>query len=320
MTSRRLLAPVDWPCLDGRRYVVTGATRGLGFFAARRLAELGAVVVLAGRDAARLERASAAIRVASPSARPETCLLDTAEVSSARAAGKLVAGLPPIDGLLLNAGLVVPARARELTGDGIERTLATNAIGHFAFAALALPNLADEARLVWLGSLATMLSRTRLVDPQLQRGYRPSRAYAQSKLAVHVLATEWERRRRAAGHPIASVIAHPGYGMDGVTSRVPGVNEPGPLVRAMDLAQVPFTGGTSKERASESLVAALVDPAVEGGDMIGPRFRTRGRPVVTVPHDVSAHPDLGRAMWARAAAWTGVEPAFTGGGSQAQLD
>ena len=48
--------------LDGRRLFITGGSRGLGREMALALADVGADVVLTGRDAASLEDAAAAVR------------------------------------------------------------------------------------------------------------------------------------------------------------------------------------------------------------------------------------------------------------------
>ena len=56
--------------LDGRRALVTGAGRGIGFGAATALAEAGAHVVLAARTPAEIEAGAAELRDAGWSASP----------------------------------------------------------------------------------------------------------------------------------------------------------------------------------------------------------------------------------------------------------
>lgn len=86
--------------LDGRRALVTGASRGIGLGCAMALAEAGAHVVCAARGKPALDEAVAAIRDAGFSA--EALVLD---VDQPEASGKAIASLGPCDILVSNAGI-----------------------------------------------------------------------------------------------------------------------------------------------------------------------------------------------------------------------
>jgi 2-deoxy-D-gluconate 3-dehydrogenase len=86
--------------LEGRRALVTGASRGIGFACAAALAQAGAHVVLAAREARQLEESVFAIRADGGSAEP--VLMD---VSDPGGVGKVVEGLGEIDILVNNAGI-----------------------------------------------------------------------------------------------------------------------------------------------------------------------------------------------------------------------
>ena len=58
-------------------------------------------------------------------------------------------------------------------------------------------------------------------DLQLEHGYAPQKAYQQSKLANAIFGIELDRRLRAAGSPILSVLAHPGYSATNLQSTGP---------------------------------------------------------------------------------------------------
>lgn len=92
--------------LAGRRYVVTGGSRGLGFATARALASDGATTLLVARDPAHL---ADAMRELGPG--HEFLALDLSGPQSAeriaRAAGR-------IDGVLVNVGGPVPGSVLEL--------------------------------------------------------------------------------------------------------------------------------------------------------------------------------------------------------------
>ncbi|MDQ0893759.1 SDR family NAD(P)-dependent oxidoreductase [Agromyces ramosus] len=286
----------------GRRFLVTGASAGVGFFTAARLAGAGAHVVLSARSPERLEAAAAAIRGARPGASVETLVIDQSSLESVRAgAAALTAG--PLDGVVANAGMVHTPGARLESADGNELVLATNVLGHFALLARVLPLLTPGARVVLLGSLATRLSTFRVDDLQLTLGYDFWRAYAHSKIAMQVLGFELDRRLRAADAPVSSLVAHPGYSISGRTPRVPGVNEPDARTRFADSLQAAWSQG--KHRGAEVTLHALTSPAAIGGQYWGPRWWMKGEPALHTPTRTSTDPDVGAHFWAFAENATG---------------
>lgn len=304
MSARRGWYPLELPSLAGKRYLVTGGNAGLGFFTAARLAGAGAHVVLAGRSPERLEAALAAIRGARPEASIEPIVIDQASLASVRAGAKRLLHRDRFDGIVANAGMVHTPGARATSPDGNELVLATNVLGHFALFAELLPHLADGARIVSLGSLSSRLSTFRVDDLQLERGYDFWRAYAQSKIASQVIAFELDRRLRAAGLGVASLVAHPGYSISGRTPRVPGVNEPGPGDRFADALQAAWAQG--KHRGAEITLHALTAPEAEGGQFWGPRYSTKGDPILQTPTRTSTDPAIAARVWAFAEQATGT--------------
>lgn len=287
--------PRNLPDLSGRTYLITGATRGLGFFACEQIAAAGAHVLLTGRSPHKLVTAKEAVKRANPDASIETLLLDTSNLGSVRAAAATARARGRLDGLLLNAGIVHPPKTRETTG-GHELVFATNVLGHFALAGEMLkPLAAAGGRMVWVGSMSTSLWKHVPTDPELVVGYTPWRAYVQSKAATTALALEADRRLRAHSVQVQSLVAHPGYSTSGRTRGVRGVNEPSRLSRFVDNLQAPIT--QSKEQGAWPLVRALVDPAAEGGTMYGPAFVARGLPRPATPARRTRADDLGVDLW-----------------------
>lgn len=135
----------DWtwaqiPDQTGRVAVVTGATSGTGFEAARILAACQATVVLACRNLAKAEEAARHIRALHPGARVEVQALDLASLASVRrAAADLLARFDRLDLLLNNAGVMVPPYGK--TEDGFELQIGTNHFGPFALTGLLLERL-----------------------------------------------------------------------------------------------------------------------------------------------------------------------------------
>jgi NAD(P)-dependent dehydrogenase (short-subunit alcohol dehydrogenase family) len=288
--------PGQLPDLTGRRYLVTGSTAGLGFFSSLQLAGAGAHVIMTGRNPNRLAAARAAVLRHLPDADVETLLLDTSNLGSVRAAAATARGRVGLHGLLLNAGIVHPPARREVTRDGHEVVFATNALGHYALAGeLLLPLAAGRGRIVWVGSMSTALTPMDLIDPELENGYTPWRAYVQSKIATTALGFEADRRLRAASVPIASLVAHPGYAIGGRTRGIVGVNAPSRFKRFVDNLQAPIS--QSKERGAWSLVRALVDPAAEGGQFWGPSRAVSGRPTPATPAKATRDLELAARLW-----------------------
>jgi NAD(P)-dependent dehydrogenase (short-subunit alcohol dehydrogenase family) len=297
--------PARLPDQSGRTFLITGGNKGLGYFAAEQLAGAGAHVILSGRNPNRLAAAHDALEARVPGASVETLLLDVANPGSIRAAAASVRGglfqRGRLDGVLLNAGIVHTPRTRELTRDGRELVIATNALGHFVLAAELLVTLAKTAargsdvRIVWLGSVSTRMGSYDPTDMQLEREYAAWRAYVQSKVVVQALGLEADARLRAADVPVASVVAHPGYSIGGRTPTVHGVNQPSRWKRVRDALQAPIA--QSKERGAWAPVRALIDPRVQGGEYWGPRFVTRGAPVRQTPSATSSDPEVRRRVW-----------------------
>jgi NAD(P)-dependent dehydrogenase (short-subunit alcohol dehydrogenase family) len=304
--------PRSLPDLTGRVYLVTGSNTGLGYFASEQLVRAGARVIMSARHPNRLSGARAAIRRRVPDAAPDATdplILDTSNLGSVRSAAASIRGRGALDGVLLNAGIVHPPKVRQTTIDGNEVVFATNALGHFALAGELLTALAEAAgRMVWVGSLSTSLTPYDPVDPQLVDNYSAWRAYVQSKVATAALGFEADRRLRAAGVDVASIVAHPGYSIGGRTPGIVGVNEPSRAKRFRDNLQAAFS--QSKEHGAWPLVRALTDPEAESGGFWGPRTGSRGEPREQTAAKVTRDPEVGARLWQVAEQATGVRWPF----------
>ncbi|HEX7301918.1 oxidoreductase [Lentzea sp.] len=296
----------DVPGQTGRVAVVTGANSGLGLSTATELARRGARVVLAVRDLDAGRRAAAGIRAANPRAELEVRRLDLASLASVRAfADELAADHPAIDLLVNNAGVVLVGQ-RRTTADGFELHLGTNVLGHFALTGLLLGALgrAEAARVVSLSSVAHKPAVLDFDDLMSERDFSGSRAYGRSKLGNTVFGLELDRRLRAAGSSITSVLAHPGvtgtnlaprawedYGLAG---RV--------LARAFLLQTQPVDRGVLPQ------LYAATAPGVRGGQFFGPsgRGERRGHMAEVRPSAAAADPATGTRLWAAAQDLTGV--------------
>ena len=144
----------DVPDQSGRTFLVTGANTGIGFEAARVLAERGARVLLGCRSEERAQRAIGEIEAATPGADVDFVELDQGDLASIRRAADRVESEARLDVVVNNAGIMMPPR--ELTVDGFESQFGVNHLGTFALTSLLLPKLAESpgSRVVVTSSIA----------------------------------------------------------------------------------------------------------------------------------------------------------------------
>ena len=165
--------------LNGRRALITGGSRGIGFAVAEALAAEGAAVGLVARDAADL--AAAAKRLGPRGVPVATAVADVTDTPGLkRAVDDIAAALGGLDHLVANAGGTVgPGNLTTAGDDEFTATFALNA-GHAAELIRAgLPHL----RAAGGGSVVIISSIT---------GMRPAprTAYAAAKAAeIHLAAT-----------------------------------------------------------------------------------------------------------------------------------
>jgi NAD(P)-dependent dehydrogenase (short-subunit alcohol dehydrogenase family) len=298
--------PHRLPDQSGRTFVVTGGNTGIGYYVAEQLATTGGRVVIASRNAERSAAAIAAIRDRVPGVEIEHVPLDLASLASVRDAAGAIRALGGVDVLVNNAGLVLASRRRHVTADGLELEVGGNFLGHFALTAQVFEAIRPGGRIIGLGSLSTMMVRLDPVDLLSERRYGAFRAYAFSKHAVHGFAFELDRRLRAAGDPRASLLAHPGYAVNALAEKRPGVVSTASWwQRAGEIVSSPAAQG--KDRGAWPVVRAAIDPSAESGEFYGPARMLRGEPIVVAPVASSASPDFGAHLWRFAEHHTGVE-------------
>jgi len=132
---------VNWS-LKGKTVLFTGASRGMGRFAAIELARLGAEILVAGHNRARGDAAVEAIRGTGGWARFLSADMgDAAQVSALAAA--VLARSGPVHVLIHSAGGMPPTAAR--TREGVDRGFAQNFLGAFLLTRLLQERLLASA-------------------------------------------------------------------------------------------------------------------------------------------------------------------------------
>ncbi len=272
----------DWtianiPSQAGKLAVVTGATGGLGYQTAMRLAQAGAEVVLTGRNEAKGREAVSKIRNRFPDADISFEALDLANLASVAGFARAFATAHASLDLLINNAGVMALPTRQTTADGFEMQLGTNYLGHYALTAQLLPLLrgAHQPRVVNLSSIAHRTGFIQFSDLQGERFYSPWKAYNQSKLAMLMFALELQRRSDAAGWNLMSNASHPGWARTDLFANGPGF---GLLSLASQFA-APLFSQSAESGALPTLFAAT-SPQAEGGGYYGPNglYELRGPP------------------------------------------
>lgn len=307
--------------LEGVTALVTGGTGGIGLSTSVGLSQLGAAVIITGRDPGR--GAEAARRITATTGNPDVRFA-AADLSTVGGVHKLARLLleqnRPLQLLVNNAGALPPAGARN--ADGVNLALAVNHWAPFLLTAQLLPLLrAAEggsaagprtdraaARIINLTSGAIHLTRFRLtaLEAPSETGGELNRnafaAYGQSKCAALVAGVEWAERLAAVGGPVLHA-ADPGGADTALTRGMGGSN-----VVARRLMAVVGPGRRSAVTAARStlVAAASADLGTVTGRLVSAGGRSR--PVPGRLRD----PHVRQEVWSRTCRQLGVDPGLPG--------
>ncbi|MFM7783345.1 MAG: SDR family oxidoreductase [Gammaproteobacteria bacterium] len=138
--------------LEGKVYIVTGASRGFGVAIARALLDAGARVGITGRQAESIEASARALGTPD---RVIGLMADVGDETAVTAAfARIAAHFGRLDGLVNNAGLARPGAADTQRPEEVRLQVATNFTGTVICCAAAIPLLrgSDNARIVNISS------------------------------------------------------------------------------------------------------------------------------------------------------------------------
>jgi NAD(P)-dependent dehydrogenase (short-subunit alcohol dehydrogenase family) len=267
--------------LDEKTVLITGANSGIGFAAARALAELGARVLMVCRDAERGARARIEVAKAAAGPAPELLLADLSSSAAIRALALDVnRRFATIDVLINNAGSIFARR--ELTAEGIERTFATNHLGPFLLTNLLLERVsAAGGRIVNVASEAYPSSLD-FDNLQGEKRYGFLSAYLRSKLENIIFTFDLARRLESTGVTVNCLSPGPthtrfGDNLTGLAGLFPRLTKP--LF-------------VSPEKGARTLIYLASAPEV--ADVSG-RFFLRRRAIRTKP--VTRDRDVAARLW-----------------------
>jgi len=269
--------------------VITGTTHGIGRVTAHELARAGCSVVMLCRDPTLGAQVRTEILAHTPQARVSVIGCDLASLASVRACAAAVRNRGERIGLLINNAGIAPTRHR-MSVDGFELTFATNHLGPFLLTALLLEQLDACARVINVSSRVHYEAELSLDEiPDARARYRPTAAYARSKLAnvLHAFALA----RRLAGTGATANALHPGVVATNLLPR--WLQLVRPLIRRniIDAAR--------GARTTLRLALAPELAAVSGGYFDEHQVQQRAAPLA---YDLN----LQEALWEQSSRWVGL--------------
>ena len=195
--------------MDGKICLVTGGTNGIGKATAQALAQMGATVVIVGRNAPKTAHLVEEIRAASGNKNVASLVADlSSQQEVRRLANEFKSKYSHLHVLLNNAGAYF--MQRQLSIDGIETTFALNHLASFLLTNLLLNTLkaSAPARIINVSSNAHASGKIEFDNLQGERQYGP-KAYDNSKLANILFTMELARRLKGTGVTVNAL--HPGF-------------------------------------------------------------------------------------------------------------
>ncbi|MBD2517284.1 protochlorophyllide reductase [Nostoc sp. FACHB-973] len=309
--------------------VITGASSGVGLYAAKALAQRGWYVVLACRDLAKAQKAAQAVDI--PYNSYTSIHIDLGSLESVRQFVKnFRASGNSIDALVCNAAIYMPLIKEPLRSpEGYELTVTTNHLGHFLLCNLLLEDLqksSSQPRLVILGTVThnpdelggKIPPRPDLGDFQgFAQGFKdpismidgkkfePVKAYKDSKVCNVLTMKELHRRY----HESTDIVFSSLY--PGCVAETPLFRNHYPLFQKLfPLFQKYITGGyVSQELAGERVAAVVADPEYNQSGVYwswGNRQKKDGKSFVQKVSPQASNHEKGDRMWEISAKLVGL--------------
>jgi NAD(P)-dependent dehydrogenase (short-subunit alcohol dehydrogenase family) len=195
--------------IDGQVCIITGATSGVGYHAAKRLAQGGAELILVCRNIEKAVKVQAELK-REYGAKIELVQADFSRLGDVRsAASTLLKNCSRINVLINNTG--VHMTRRTVTEAGFETAFCVNHLASFLFTRLLLDRLIESApaRIIYVNSQGHRFGGLELDDLNWERRrYKGLQGYGASKTAQ--LLTVWELADKLKGSGVTINAMHPG--------------------------------------------------------------------------------------------------------------
>ncbi|KAF4944669.1 hypothetical protein FGADI_12526 [Fusarium gaditjirri] len=201
--------------IKGKTILTTGVTpNSLGAtFILETASKSPTLLILAGRNATKLQEMSEAITKANPSVKTRSLVVDLGSLASVRQAAEEVnswSDVSSIDVVVNNAGVMAIPYTKSV--DGYEMQFAICHLGHFLLTNLIMDKIlaSESPRVVNISSNGHSLGPIRFADPHFSDGeiYDQWSAYGQSKTANMLFSVSLAQKLGSRG--LQSYSVHPG--------------------------------------------------------------------------------------------------------------
>jgi NAD(P)-dependent dehydrogenase (short-subunit alcohol dehydrogenase family) len=188
--------------LEGKRALVTGATKGIGFETCKVLADAGADIAAVGRDAQGLAEVVAAVK-----ALGRRCVAISADMATVegpvKAAREALAAFGTIDILVNNAGVALLDHLTVATVEDWDTTMAVNLRAPFLVAREIAPKMIAQKR----GKIINVSSQAGVAGLDAHGAYCASKGGL--NMLTKVMTVEWARHNIQINTVCPTVILTP---------------------------------------------------------------------------------------------------------------
>jgi protochlorophyllide reductase len=310
--------------------VITGASSGVGLYAAKALAARGWHVVMACRDLPKTEKVAQELNI--PKENYTILPIDLGSLASVRQfVEKFRATGKPLDALVCNAAIYMPLIKEPLRSpEGYELSMATNHLGHFLLCNLLLEDMKksdfSDRRMVILGTVTHNPDELGgKIPPRPDLGnfegfavgfqdpismadgkkFEPVKAYKDSKVCNVLTMRELDRRYHASTG-ITFTSLYPGCVAD-----TPLFRNHYPLFQKIfPWFQKNITGGyVSQELSGERVAMVVADPEYKQSGAYwswGNRQKKDGKSFVQKVSPQARDDEKGERMWELSAKLVGI--------------
>ena len=222
--------------------LITGGTSGIGFATAKKLAQLGIHVLVAGRNAERGKKAIGEIRAAGGNA--DFISSDLRDAASARELAKSAVeiGNGHVDILINNAGIFPFGPTHEMTEEQFDRVFSINVKAPYFLIAELAPLMAERGRGA-IVNISTMVA---------DYGAPGMSLYGASKAAINLLTKTWAAEYGPKGVRVNTVSPGP--------TRTEGTEVMGEGLEQL-AAQAPAGRPATADEIAEAIVFLATDRA-----------------------------------------------------------